>query len=108
MLKACRRSQGACLLANQRIVPRFGTEGSEVQILSPRPIPKEICEIQSAGSLGFSSGFESRNRVAGASNPTRIPNRSRVLHVGARDRSFPRTFRSRVLPSTLPDLVVAH
>ena len=34
------------------VVGRFGTEGSEVQILSPRPIPKKIREIQSAGSLG--------------------------------------------------------
>jgi len=54
------------------VVPRFGTEGSEVQILSPRPISKENREIQSAGSLGSSSGFESRNRVVGASNPAFI------------------------------------
>ncbi|SRR6266508_1970331 len=34
----------------------FGTEGSEVQILSPRPIPQNSSKnltIQSAGSLGF-------------------------------------------------------
>jgi hypothetical protein len=38
------------------VVRRFGTEGSEVQILSPRPILKkssEIWRVQSGSSLGF-------------------------------------------------------
>src|SRR5438093_10681012 len=41
---------------NRRVSARFGTEGSEVQILSPRPIPKEIPEIQPAWSLGSAFG----------------------------------------------------
>jgi len=35
MLMACLQHNGLYLFADQRIVPRFGTEGSEVQILSP-------------------------------------------------------------------------
>jgi hypothetical protein len=61
MLWACSPSlRGAFYWVTEQILPRFGTEGSEVQILSPRPIlqkSKEICGVQSARSLGFSSGI---------------------------------------------------
>jgi hypothetical protein len=89
-------------------VSRFGTEGSEVQILSPRPIPKKTCIIQAARSLGSSFGVESRNRVLSASNPAFIQNRSRFLASVRRDWSIPPPFASKVLPSTLPDCAVGH
>jgi hypothetical protein len=92
----------------QRIDTRFGTEGSEVQILSPRPISKKTCRIQAARSLGSSLGVEGRNRVLGASNPAFIQNRSRFLASVRRDWSIPPTFASKVLPSTLPDCAVGH
>src|SRR5712691_2412181 len=65
---ATRVRRGAKSLGNPRGSTRFGTEGSEVQILSPRPIPIEFREIQSAGSLGFTFEFRSQHRVLGASN----------------------------------------
>src|SRR2546430_2005212 len=46
---------------------RFGTEGSVVQIHSPRPIPQkssEICRVQSGSSLGFDAQIESREPSA--------------------------------------------
>src|SRR5579862_5777526 len=79
---------------------RFGTEGSEVQILSPRPIPKKTCRIQAARSLGSSVGVERRNRVLGALNPAFFQNRSRFLASVPRDWSIPPAFASKVLPST--------
>ena len=88
--------------------PRFGSEGSEVQILSPRPIPKKTCRIQAARSLGSTFGVEARNRVLGPSNPAFIQNRSRFLASVPRDWSIPPAFASKVLPSTLPDCAVGH
>jgi hypothetical protein len=90
------------------VTPRFGTEGSEVQILSPRPIPKKTCTTQAARSLGSTFGVEGRNRVLGPSNPAFIQNRSRFLASVPRDRSIPPVFASTVLPSTLPDCPVGH
>ena len=44
-------------------VSRFGTEGSEVQILSPRPtFPKKHHRIQSGRPLGFARVVSSSNR----------------------------------------------
>ena len=45
----------------------FGTEGSVVQIHSPRPIPQKsskICTVQSGSSLGFSAQIELREPSA--------------------------------------------
>ena len=45
----------------------FGTEGSVVQIHSPRPIPQkssEICRVQSGSSLGFDAQIGSREPSA--------------------------------------------
>jgi hypothetical protein len=45
----------------------FGTEGSKVQILSPRPLPQkssEICTVQSGSSLGFNAQIGSREPSA--------------------------------------------
>ena len=58
----------AILLGNLNRVSRFGTEGSEVQILSPRPFLRKITKIQSAGTLGSAFEITCRNRVIGASN----------------------------------------
>src|SRR5438132_9114321 len=58
---------------------RFGTEGSVVQIHSPRPIPRKISEIQSVRSLGSVAEFALRNRVIGASNHVSIPNRLKFI-----------------------------
>ena len=48
---------------------RFGTEGSEVQILSPRPLfTNKITKIQSAGTLGSTFEISCGNRMIGASD----------------------------------------
>jgi hypothetical protein len=85
-----------------------GPRGRRFKSSRPDQFPKKTCRIQTAESLGSSSGVERRNRVLGASNPAFIQNRSRFLASVARDRSIPPTFRSKVLPSTLPDCAVGH
>ena len=40
-----RFKNGHVFFPKVEMLPRFGTEGSEVQILSPRPIPKKTCRI---------------------------------------------------------------
>ena len=93
----------------QDFLARFGTEGSEVQILSPRPIPKEnprnsVCRVTRFLLPDSTVGTEwsvlqirpSVEIVRDFSPPS------------PRDRSIRATFRSKALPSTLPDVVVGH
>jgi hypothetical protein len=89
-------------LANRHAVTRFGTEGSVVQIHSPRPIPKKAREIKPAGALGFSFGSTSRNRVLATSNPDFIQNRSRFLASVARHWSIHLLFEAKCYPRRYP------
>src|SRR5688572_9970830 len=61
-----RRKQTRELLGKGPTVSRFGTEGSEVQILSPRP----IFPNKSARSVWRTARFHLVCRVTGGSNPT--------------------------------------
>ena len=96
------RCGAACLRQPNRIwpiqwiVPRFGTEGSVVQIHSPRPIPRKFAEFRLP--LGSSSEFPSRNRGVGASKTALRSKRSRDLTSSPRDGSVRCTCPGKVLP----------
>ena len=90
---------------------RFGTEGSEVQILSPRPISKKIREIQSAGSLGFPrSGFNVGTECPALQIQPRASNRPDILAsvLPSRTPLSADSSEAKRYPRRYPTVVVGH
>jgi hypothetical protein len=95
---ATRIRRGAKSFGNPRGSTRFGTEGSEVQILSPRPFPKKVAEFSLPVHSVPPAKFPPQNRVLGPSNHTPAPNCSKFLTSVGEGSFVPRTLGDKVLP----------